>query len=100
METASVSRSAAQGALRVRNAGVARARGNAEALRRVRNAEALRARNAELGGQLRTAAMEGDDARMARLLAELETHLAGEPRFGRVADVVLPHVAVQPVGEV
>jgi diguanylate cyclase (GGDEF)-like protein len=45
METASVSRSAEPGA--------------------------LRARNAELGGQLRAAFMEGDDARMARLLSEL-----------------------------
>jgi len=73
METGSVSRSAEQGALRVRNAQASRARGNgnAEALRRVRNAEALRARNAELGGQLRAAAREGDDARMARLLSEL-----------------------------
>ena len=53
------------------NTQAARARGNAQALRRVRNAEALRARNAELGGQLRAAAMEGDDARMARLLSEL-----------------------------
>ena len=84
METASVSRSAAQGALRVRNAGVARARGNAEALRRVRNAEALRARNAELGGQLRTAAMEGDDARMARLLAEL-VRVQGLTRVQRIS---------------
>jgi diguanylate cyclase (GGDEF)-like protein len=84
METASVSRSAAQGALRLRNAGVARARGNAEALRRVRNAEALRARNAELGGQLRTAAMEGDDARMARLLAEL-VRVQGLTRVQRIS---------------
>src|SRR3981081_2053093 len=63
METASVLRSG--------NTQASRARGNAEALRRVRNAEALRARNAELGGQLRAAAREGDDARMARLLSEL-----------------------------
>ena len=75
METASVSRSAPQGALRARNAQASRARNpamrRAEALRRVRNAQALRASNAELGGQLRTAVMEGDDARMARLLSEL-----------------------------
>jgi diguanylate cyclase (GGDEF)-like protein len=63
METASVSRSAEQGALRVRKAQASRARGNAEALRR--------ARHAELGGQLRAAALEGDDARMTRLLSEL-----------------------------
>ena len=63
METASVLRSG--------NTQAARARGNAEALRRVRNAEALRARNAELGGQLRAAAREGDDARIERLLSEL-----------------------------
>jgi diguanylate cyclase (GGDEF)-like protein len=63
METAAVLRSG--------NTQAARARGNAEALRRVRNAEALRARNAELAGQLRAAAREGDDARMERLLSEL-----------------------------
>jgi diguanylate cyclase (GGDEF)-like protein len=63
MEIASVSWSG--------NTQTARARGNAHSLRRVRNAEAVRARNAELGGQLRAAAMEGDDACMARLLSEL-----------------------------
>src|SRR6202162_1832040 len=62
METGSVSRSAEPGALRARNA---------EALRRVRSVEALRARNAELAGQLRAAVMEGDDARITRLLSEL-----------------------------
>jgi len=71
MQTGSVSRSAEQGALRARNAEPSRARGNAEALRPVRSAEALRARNAELAGQLRAAAMEGDDAHMTRLLSEL-----------------------------
>jgi diguanylate cyclase (GGDEF)-like protein len=70
MDTGSVSRSAEQGALRVRNAPASRARGNAEALRRVRN-EALRARNAELADQLRAAAMESDDTRTTRLLSEL-----------------------------
>src|SRR6266403_229906 len=62
METGSVSRSAESGALRARNA---------EALRRVRSVEALRARNTELAGQLRAAAMESDDAHMTRLLSEL-----------------------------
>ncbi len=71
MQTGSVSRSAEQGALRARNAEPSRARGNAEPLRPVRSAEALRARNAELAGQLRAAAMEGDDAHMTRLLSEL-----------------------------
>ena len=32
---------------------------------------ALRARHAELGGQLRVAVMEGDEARIRRLLSEL-----------------------------
>jgi len=75
METASLSRSAEPGALRARNAQALRARNpamrRAEALRRVRNAEALRARNAELGSQLRATAMDGDEARMTRLLSEL-----------------------------
>src|SRR5260370_11947762 len=71
MEPASVSRSAEQGALRVGNAAVSRARGNAATLSRARKVEALRARNTELGGQLRAAAMEGDDARITGLLSEL-----------------------------
>jgi len=70
METGSVSRSAEPGTLRARNAPSSHAR-NVEALRRVRNVEALRARNAELAGQLRAAAMESDDAHMTRLLSEL-----------------------------
>jgi diguanylate cyclase (GGDEF)-like protein len=88
METASVSRSAEQGALRARNAEASRARNpamrRAEALRRVRNAEALRARNAQLAGQLRSAVMEGDDARMARLLSEL-LRVQGLTRAQRVS---------------
>jgi len=83
METGSVSRSAEPGALRARNAPSLRAR-NAEALRRVRSAEALRARNAELAGQLRAAAMEGDDAHMTRLLSEL-LHVQGLTRGQRVS---------------
>jgi diguanylate cyclase (GGDEF)-like protein len=75
METVSLPRSAEPGALRARNAEAPRARNpamrRAEALRRVRSVEAQRARNAELAGQLRAAAMEGDDAHMTRLLSEL-----------------------------
>src|SRR6202171_6278338 len=71
METGSVSRSAEQGALRDRIAQASRAGSNSDALRRVRSVEALRARNAELAGQLRAAVMEGDDARITRLLSEL-----------------------------
>src|SRR3981081_807102 len=66
------------------NTEASRARGNAEALRRVRNAEALRARNAELGGQLRAAGREGDDARMERLLSEL-LRVQGLTRAQRVS---------------
>ncbi|HEY0766355.1 MAG TPA: GGDEF domain-containing protein [Steroidobacteraceae bacterium] len=51
IETASVSQSAAQGTLRAQGI--------------------VRARNAELGGQLRAAAIEGDDASIQRLLSEL-----------------------------
>jgi diguanylate cyclase (GGDEF)-like protein len=56
----------------------------AEALRRVRNVEALRARNTELAGQLRAAAMESDDAHMTRLLSEL-LRLHGLTRGQRVS---------------
>jgi GGDEF domain-containing protein len=75
METGSVSRSAEPGAPGARDAPSSRARNpatrRAEALQRVRSVEALRARNAELAGQLRAAAMESDDAHMTRLLSEL-----------------------------
>ena len=64
METGSVSRSAEPGGPRARNPAMRRA----EALRRVRNVEALRARNTELAGQLRAAAMESDDALLSELL--------------------------------
>ncbi len=72
MEPGSVPRSTEHGALRTRrNADAARTRSNSETLRRARNTDALRARNAELAGQLRAAAMEGDDVSITRLLSEL-----------------------------
>ena len=84
MDTASLSRSAEQGALRGRNAPALPVRRNAAALRRVRNVEALRARNAELTRELRAAAMEGDDARVTRLLSEL-LRIQGLTRGQRVS---------------
>src|SRR3981081_4418872 len=45
---------------------------------------ALRARNAELAGQLRAAAMQGDDARVRRLLSEL-LHFQGLSKGQRVS---------------
>jgi diguanylate cyclase (GGDEF)-like protein len=85
METGSAPHSAQQGALRIRGtADAARNRSSSEALRRVRDADALRDRNAELAGQLRAAAMEGDDAHIAQLLSEL-LRFQGLPKGQRIS---------------
>jgi diguanylate cyclase (GGDEF)-like protein len=85
METGLTPQSAQQAALRIRRtADAVRSRGSSEAPRRVRNADALRARNAELAGQLRAAAMEGDHAYITELLSEL-LRLQGLPKEQRIS---------------
>lgn len=85
IETGSAPQSAQQPALRIRRtADGGRSRGNSEALRRVRSADALRARNAELAGQLRAAALEGDEAYITELLSEL-LRLQGLPKGQRIS---------------
>jgi len=85
METGSTPQPAQQAALRIRRtADAARTRGSSEAPRRVRNAEPLRARNAELAGRLRAAAIEGDDAYITELLSEL-LRLQGLPKGQRIS---------------
>ena len=85
MATGSVPQSAQQAALRIRRtADAVRGRGSSEALRRMRNADALRVRNDELAGQLRAAALQGDDAYITKLLSEL-LRLQGLPRGQRIS---------------
>jgi diguanylate cyclase (GGDEF)-like protein len=85
MEPGSAPQSAQRTALRIRRtAGAVRSRGGPEGLRRMRNAQALRARNAELAGQLRAAALEGDDAYVTKLLSEL-LRLQGLSRGQRIS---------------
>ena len=85
METGSAPQPAQRAALRIRRtADAVRSRGSPEALRRVRNADALRARNAELAGQLRAAALQGDDAYIAELLSQL-LRLQGLPKGQRIS---------------
>jgi|SRR2546421_1004291 len=67
-----------------RTVDAARARSASEAPPRVRKADALRARNAELAGQLRAAALEGDEAHLTQLLSEL-LHIRGLTRGQRVS---------------
>src|SRR6266403_1992791 len=85
METGSTPQPAQPAALRIRRtADAVRIRGSSEAPRRVRNAEPLRARNAELAGRLRAAAIEGDDAYITELLSEL-LRLQGLPKGQRIS---------------
>ena len=58
--------------------------GSAEVAARYANVAAARARSGELASQLRAAALEGDDARVARLLSEL-LRLQGLPKALRVS---------------
>ena len=85
MGSGSVPRSPEQGQPHVRRSVDApRTRSAPEASRGVRNAEALRASNAELAGQLRAAALEGDEARITQLLSEL-LHIQGLTRGQRIS---------------
>jgi diguanylate cyclase (GGDEF)-like protein len=85
METGSAPQSAQQVALRLRRtADAVRSRRSSEGLWRVRNADALRSRNAELAGQLRAAALGGDEAYITELLSEL-LGLQGLPKGQRIS---------------
>ena len=85
MGSGPVPRSPEQGQPHVRRSVDApRTRSAPEASRGARNAEALRARNAELAGQLRAAALEGDEARITQLLSEL-LHIQGLTRGQRIS---------------
>src|SRR6266404_5249152 len=77
METGSTPQPAQPAALRIRRtADAVRTRGSSEAPRR--------ARNAELAGRLRAAAIEGDDAYITELLSEL-LRLQGLPKGQRIS---------------
>jgi len=85
MGSGPVPRSPEQGQPHVRRSVDApRTRSAPEASRGARNPEALRARNAELAGQLRAAALEGDEARITQLLSEL-LHIQGLTRGQRIS---------------
>src|SRR2546430_6908108 len=74
MGTGPVPRSTEQGTPHLRRTvDAGHTRSSSEPLRRVRKADALRARNDELAGQLRAAALEGDEARSEEHTSELQS---------------------------
>ena len=85
MGTGPVPRSTEQGTPHLRRTvDAGHTRSSSEPLRRVRKADALRARNDELAGQLRAAALEGDEAHLRQLLSEL-LHIRGLTRAQRIS---------------